>query len=57
MFHSAILSPKPSAVTVEYTDRKGARVTKTFPDMHRARSFYLKKDREGAAPKVVKAAV
>lgn len=52
--YTTYVAPRNDAVAVEYT-AKGQRVTKTFPSMYKARSFYVAKCKQGAAPKVVKA--
>lgn len=43
-----------SSVVVEY-EKNGKRVTKTFADMNRAKSFYVAKDKAGKSPKIVSA--
>ena len=49
----AALSTRLPPVTVEYDDRSGRRVTKTFADAHKGKRFYTAKDKEGRNPTVV----
>lgn len=51
----AAISGRTAVVKVEYTDAKGNRVTKVFPNAYSARSFYVVKDKAGANPVVHKA--
>lgn len=49
-----VISTRTAQVKIEYTDAKGNRVTKDFPNAYKARSFYAAKDKAGASPKVLK---
>lgn len=49
----AAISTRVPAVTIEY-DCRGVRKRKRFEDGYKARPFWIKKDKEGKNPKVIK---
>jgi hypothetical protein len=54
---SGSLSRPAITIGVAYTDRRGQTVVRYFDDCFAARRFYVHKDRQHAAPRVVPAPV